>query len=58
LDLDLNSGGVGSRPFARLATTFTTFAPPLGTIGGLPQRRNGRRQGYDRFLNGTQLDRL
>jgi hypothetical protein len=31
---------------ARLTTTFAAFAPPLGTVGGLPQRRNRRCLGY------------
>ena len=38
--LDVTSRGVRSRAFARLATKFAAFAPPLGTVNGLPQRRN------------------
>jgi hypothetical protein len=34
------------------------FAPPLGTIGGLSRRRNGRRRGHGRFLNMSRLNRL
>jgi len=35
-------GGVRPSSFARLAAAFSALAPPLRTIGGLPQRRNHR----------------
>jgi hypothetical protein len=46
LALDLASGGVRPRAFAPLAPPFAAFAPPLGTVSGLPQRRNLRRSDY------------
>ena len=40
------SRGVRSRAFARLATTLAAFAPSLGTVGRLRQRRNRGCLGY------------